>query len=39
MKGPSEVSILPFWTRTVVALSGRPSGGPGVTPSVRLIAS
>src|ERR687898_1356849 len=34
--GPSVVTAEPFSTRTVVAFSGRPSGGPGVMFSILL---
>src|SRR6266536_460189 len=39
MKGPSVTRVLPSSTRTVVAFSGSPSGRPGVSPSVSLIAA
>jgi len=37
-KHPSVVSVLPFWTRTMVAISGGWSWLPEVTPGVWLIA-
>ena len=37
-KGPSVVSVLPSWTRTVVAISAGCIQTPGVTPGVWLIA-
>jgi hypothetical protein len=36
--GPSVVSVSPFSTRTVVAVSGSASWSPDVTPGVWLIA-
>src|SRR5262249_30148522 len=38
-EGPLCVRLLEFWTLTVVASLGSPSGSPGVTPGVLFTAS